>query len=463
MEQRRLTIDEKTNVTYCIEEWLKVEQVKLNTARVKGRIEAVYDLRTEPIALVNFGPSLNDTWEKIREFKFVMSCSGAHKFLVERGIIPTYHIDVDPRPHKVGLMGTPQKETQYLIASTCSPALFEHLKDFDLKLWHIFDTDENGFRMLPPNEWALTGGCSVGVRTITMARFLGFTDLHIFGMDGSYGTSGQHAALHPNQNKKPCVLAYDGKDYETTPSMLEAARNTWHELDMMKDTKCTFYGEGLVQAMAKKYERKEIHASTFIAFNKPELISAPYQQLNRKLHEDNLAYGVGGGRHKALVMKLAENISKEVRFPAILDYGCGKGYLGKAMDFPIAEYDPAIPGKEDAPKPADLVCCLDVLEHIEPEKLDCVLDDIRRCTRRLGLLIIHTGPSTKTLADGRNSHLIQEGKDWWTTKIGQFFNIPEKGVTEHKPLLYFIVAPTPRSPTALGNKLKTSKPELIAA
>ena len=177
--------------------------------------------------------------------------------------------------------------------------------------------------------------------------------------------------------------------------MLEAARNTWHELDMMKDVTYTFYGEGLVQAMAKNYKRKDLDACTFIAFNKPELISAEYRDLNAQLHADNLAYGVGGGRHKNLVMKLAENLSKDVKFLSILDYGCGKGYLAKALDFPIAEYDPAIPGKQDSPKPADLVCCLDVLEHIEPDHLDYVLNDIRRCTKRLALLIIHTGPALK--------------------------------------------------------------------
>jgi len=291
---------------------------------VKGRIEAHHDLRAEPIALVNFGPSLNDTWEKIREFKFVMTCSGAHKFCVDHGIVPTHHIDVDPREHKIKLIGTPQPTTEYLIASTCHPKLFDFLIEAGCKtkLWHIFDNDEHGMRVLPHGEWAITGGCSVGVRTMTLARFLGFTDLHIFGMDGCFGKQGTHAAEHPNKPRADFILDYEGREFHTTPSMLEAVKNVWHELDMMKDVKATFYGDGLVQAMSRNYKRQEIPGVTFIAFNKPELISAEYLQLNKRLHADNLAYGVGGGRHAPLVLKLAKSLSKNGEFVSILDYGC---------------------------------------------------------------------------------------------------------------------------------------------
>lgn len=436
---KRLALDEKLNVQYCIPHWLRDEQIKVNTANVKGRIEAVYDLRPEPIALINFGPSLNDTWEKIREFKYVMTCSGAHKFLVDRGIIPTHHIDVDPREHKIELIGTPQAGTEYLIASTCHPKLFEFLSGYNVKLWHIFDNDENGLRVLPHGEWAITGGCSVGVRTLTLARFLGFTDLHVFGMDGNFGPSGKHAAAHPRQGTDSYALEFDGKEYQTTPAMLEAAKNTWHELDMMKDVRATFYGEGLIQAMARSYKRKRHSKEVFIGFNKPELISADYRALNKRLHADNLSYGVGGGRHAPTVLKLAEILAKQTKFVSVLDYGCGRGYLAKALPFPIAEYDPAIPGKEESPRPADLVVCTDVLEHVEPDRLDFVLDDLKRCVKQIGFFVIHTGPSSKLLADGRNSHLIIEGESFWREKLEKFFSVPANGLVSKPPLLHVTV------------------------
>lgn len=434
-----LTLDEKLKVSYCIPNWLRDEQVRVNTANVKGRIEEHQELRSEPIALVNFGPSLNDTWEKIRDFKYIMTCSGAHKFLVDRGIIPTHHIDVDPREHKIKLIGTPQQGTEYLIASTCHPKLFEFLKDYNLKLWHIFDNDENGLRVLPHGEWAITGGCSAGTRTMTLARFLGFTDQHIFGMDGCEGPTGKHAAEHPNQPKDYCVINYEGVEYRTTPSMLEAAKNTFHELDIMKDVKATFYGEGLVQAMSRNYARKVYQGNAFIAFNKPELISSTYLAMNKQLHSDNLAYGVGGGRHADTVKQLYRILHKTNDFVSVLDYGAGKGYLGKALPFSIFEYDPAIPGKQDSPRPADLVVCTDVLEHIEPDRLAFVLNDLQRCVKQIGFFVVNTGPASKTLPDGRNTHLIQKDLKWWRKHLEKFFIVAK--INKKGPELYVVVAP----------------------
>jgi hypothetical protein len=283
------------------------------------------------------------------------------------------------------------------------------------------------------------------VRTLTLARFLGFTEMHVFGMDGCEGKTGKHAAAHPNQRKEFFVLEYpagSGIDYRTTPAMLEAAKNTWHELDMMPDVKATFYGEGLVQEMAKNYQRKKLKNPGVIGLAKPDLISPEYRELNRRLHVDNLTYGVGGGKHAPTVLKLAEIIAKSQKFVSILDYGCGKGYLAKALPFPIAEYDPSVPGKEESPRPADLVCCLDVLEHVEPDKLEFVLEDLRRCTLKYAFLVIHTGPSGKVLADGRNTHLIQKGAKWWAKQLSKYFWVNNDSIiTKSLPLIHCVLTP----------------------
>lgn len=440
---KTLDINQKHKTEYCIPLFLRDEQIKQNISKVKGRIAPHHELRNEPIAIVCFGPSLNDTWENIKDFKHVMTCSGAHKFLVDRGITPSHHLEVDPREHKIKLLGQPQKETEYLISSTCHPKYLDLLEGYNVKLWHVFDTQEEGLRLLPRGEWAITGGCSVGLRAMTMARFLGFTELHIFGMDGCFGKSGTHASEHPNAPPPPgyAITEYEGVRYQTTTAVLECAKQTWHELDQMVDVKATFYGEGLVQAMAKKYVRKPTK-NPLIGFQRPEVISAEYAALNAQLHKDNLLYGVGGGKHADLVIKLVQQLRKDCEFVRVLDYGCGKGYLAKALPFPIDEYDPAVPGKQESPKPAELVVATDVLEHIEEDKLIFVLDDLRRVTKRLAYFVIHTGPSSKTLKDGRNTHLIQKGQKWWREQLGQFFFIKDKF---NSPLLYIVATPKPKT------------------
>jgi hypothetical protein len=142
-----------------------------------------------------------------------------------------------------------------------------------------------------------------------------------------------------------------------------------------------------------------------------------------------------------VVLAMAEKIASK----SVLDYGCGKGYLAKALPFPIWEYDPAFPDKAASPRPADLVVCADVLEHIEPERLGFVLGDLKRVTRRVGYFVVNTGPARKVLPDGRNTHLIQRGATWWKKQLRRFFtvaSIQQKGAE-----LHIIVAPKVKAQT----------------
>lgn len=443
---------EKQKVTYAVQLFIRDEQVKAAIARVKGRIQPASDeLRAErrdiPIAVVGFGPSLTDTWEQIRDFKYVITCSGSHKFLIERGIVPTWHVEVDPRPHKITLLGDPHPDVEYLVASTCCPQYFEHLEGFNVKLWHVFDATNDGLRLLPQGEWAVTGGCDVGLRAMSLSAFMGFRNLHVFGMDGSARGEDRHAGAHPNGKQKYSEVNYNGKKFYTTPAMLEASRQTIHELAQMPAVTATFYGEGLTQEMTRNRDAEEEskiprQLSNIVGISKPELISSEYRELNARLHHDNLAYGVGGGKHAPVVIELVE----KAKCRSVLDYGCGKGYLAKAVPFPVWEYDPAIPGKEESPRPAELVVCTDVLEHIEPDKLLFVLDDLRRVVQKVGFFIIHTGPAGKTLSDGRNTHLIQKDKRWWEKQLGKFFQVAR--IWQVGPEVYVIVGPSSKKTKA---------------
>lgn len=148
------------------------------------------------------------------------------------------------------------------------------------------------------------------------------------------------------------------------------------------------------------------------------LISNSYLDQQKKLHSGG-HYGVLGNRLAPSVLGLCEHIGSR----DVLDYGCGQRALEGALGFSIRNYDPAIPGCDETPAAADLVVCGDVLEHIEPDCLDSVLDDLQRVTLRIGLFIINTVPARKFLEDGRNAHLIQEGWGWWSPKLLQRFEL----------------------------------------
>lgn len=433
---KQIDINDKQTVAYCIPTELRDEQIKINIKKVTGRLEPDEVIKQDPIAIVCFGPSLNQTWEELRNFKYIMTCSGAHKFLIEKGIVPTWHVDLEPREHKVQMLGAPHKDVEYLVASTIHPIYLDQLQGYNVKLWHIFANEEDGFRVLPRGEWAVCGGSSVGLRCMTLARFLGFMNLHIFGMDGSMVADGSHTTEHPNKPKEFFETEYNGKKYLTTPSMLFCAKETFKELDQMPNVKATFYGEGITQDMARDYVPSQKKTSE-IAYNKPVLISEEFRQLNWQLHQDKPTFGMGGSRHRDTVLKLMKDMGTN----SVLDYGCGKGMLAKALDVPIWEYDPAIPEKSASPKPADIVVCTDVLEHIEVDKLNFVLDDLRRCVKKVGYFVISTRKAVKTYANGANTHNIVQGKEWWDKQLRKFFDIGTIIEKEKGTELHIVVGP----------------------
>ncbi len=136
--------------------------------------------------------------------------------------------------------------------------------------------------------------------------------------------------------------------------------------------------------------------------------------------------------------------------------------LAKELDFPIWEYDPAIPHKDTPPRPADFVVCIDVLEHIEPDYLDTVLEDLARCTLGVGYLVICTTKSIKTLPDGRNTHLIVQDEVWWRDKISQYFAIAPKGIIKGNAgtRLHIIVSPKANKKAGI-NKLELKTQQVV--
>lgn len=144
------------------------------------------------------------------------------------------------------------------------------------------------------------------------------------------------------------------------------------------------------------------------------LISPEYARLNWILHETRPTYGGTSLKWKAKVKDLLEAYDAR----SVLDYGCGKGLLGrsvKGVDW--RNYDPAVPAFSALPSSADLVVCTDVLEHVEPDCLDAVLDHLLALGEKAAFLVVATRPAQKSLPDGRNAHLIVQPMEWWMERL----------------------------------------------
>ena len=152
------------------------------------------------------------------------------------------------------------------------------------------------------------------------------------------------------------------------------------------------------------------------------LATEGYKAELAEKHRSSPTWGSTASRYAPQVTQ----IINDYRPGDVLDYGCGKQSLARALSpLRIRGYDPGLPGLDAPPEPADLVVCIDVLEHIEPDCIYDVLDDLQRVTRKVGYFVVDTHPAIHTLPDGRNAHLIVEPLEWWLRKLMNRFKLAQ--------------------------------------
>lgn len=177
-----------------------------------------------------------------------------------------------------------------------------------------------------------------------------------------------------------------------------------------------------------------------------ELISDAYRQQQEQLHDA----GQYGSAAADLYGELVASVIERLNIQHLLDYGCGKRLsLAKAIQgkvrhaFTYQAYDPAVPEFAAAPVPAQMVACIDVLEHIEEDRIDDVLDHLYELVEEVGLFTIATGPAMKALPDGRNAHVLQRPPEWWLPRLMVRFELQTFQVVREGHF-YVIVNAVPR-------------------
>lgn len=185
---------------------ISIEYIKANMKRGLPRFHHMPEFQKvkgwdHPILLVGGGPSLRkpENLEKLRKYAkrhTVIACGSVHNWLVSQGIIPTYTTVCDPDAVMAEYLTSNVQDTQYLIATNCHPAVLDTLKDNKVFLWHCYGddsileheaTEEKGeFR-------AVGGGCTVGLRSISIAILLGYSNIHFFGFDSCLDGNFHHA------------------------------------------------------------------------------------------------------------------------------------------------------------------------------------------------------------------------------------------------------------------------------
>lgn len=370
--------------------------------------------------MVGSGPSLKDHIEQIRQLveagnHTVFAMNGSAKFLMDHGIMPFYQVIVDAREQTADLIEP--RAWKHLFASQVHPKCFEIVPD--AILWH--QEIGNIVDVLPEyhRDYALIGGASaVGNSALCIAYTLGYRSLICFGYDSSHRGVEGHAFDQPMNAEEPLTtVRFQGKEYLCSYTMKSQAHKFQYTAKELQACGCEIQviGDGLLPAIWNSPKSSE---------------KSKYEKM----------WGIEQYRSVSPGQAVAETFIEVVRPQKgvrIADFGCGTGRGGLAIsqlldcditmvDFttncrdPEAEHFRFVEADLTNPIPVMVkhgYCC-DVLEHIHPDDINAVLDNVLSSCHDC-FFQISTVPDIMGAEIGEQLHLTVQPHDWWKTQLSR--------------------------------------------
>lgn len=393
------------------------ENIRINSRR-PGKWVRLEDEHDGIAILCGSGPSIKDYLNEIKEWQDkgakVFAMNGAAGFLNENGIMPDYQCIIDAREMTASLVA-PAKG--HLFASQVHPACFD--KQPDARVWHL--QIEGIDDLLPEynDDYCLIGGAaSVGNTATCLAYAMGYRKLEIYGYDSS--NKGEHShSFHQkiNDGEPMASVRFGGKDYICSLTMKLQAEKFMDTARALKSygVKINVHGYGLLPDMwnalgnITKLAEKDKYE---LMWSLPEYREVAPGEDCAQVFIDNfnpsgkvIDFGCGTGRG---ALKLR-------------DHGCDMLLLDftensrdtEAMTMPFKLCDLSQPIDVDRVKYG---YCTDVMEHIEPEKVDDVINNIMAVAKNV-FFQISLVPDVMGSLIGQDLHLSVHPATWWKDKF----------------------------------------------
>lgn len=212
--------------------------------------------------IVGGGPSLKESLTKLRflkQFADIFALNGAHDYLIERGIVPNYHVLLDSRPANVDFVKRPKKRVKYLVSAFCHPSVFDALEGYDVTLW-VNDMD-GVMNLIKPYVDSrpvvlVGGGATVGMKTMYLTYLMGYRKFHFFGFDSCYRGDNNHAYRQAMNDKESRLeVEANGKKFTVAPWMAKQAMEFQGQARKLIDLGCEInvHGDGLIAWIMQKW------------------------------------------------------------------------------------------------------------------------------------------------------------------------------------------------------------------
>lgn len=404
--------------------------------------------------IVGGGHSVVDWIDEIRvrqqHGQTIFALNGAAKWLKSQGVTPDHTVVVDARDHNIGFIGY---ANHYLLSSQVHPSLFD-AAGLNVTLWHQEYPDnmaefEASLPDHQPDHTLIGGGTTVGLSAMVVAYALGFRKLHLYGYDSSYADDHLHAYAQTDPQRIECTVTVAGRSFKSTLAMARQAELFPQLSNSLIDLGCqiTIRGDGLLPWTSK------------MSAVKPEEVSE--QEKYTMMWAHNQYRDVAPGENVASLFCLAANPGKD---DLVIDFGAGTGRGALAIhkkqgckvqmldfadncldkkvrdalsdDFKFATADLTQPIQYKA----KYGYCTDVMEHIEPEKVKTVIQNIMQSAEKV-FFQISTVPDTMGALIGQQLHLTVEKADWWKDLFLSLGYTVQWEFIEDIAVLFFITQP----------------------
>lgn len=381
------------------------------------------------MVLCGGGPSLEDYIEDIRSLQqqgaTILSMNGSSQHLRRHGIMADAQCIVDAKEETVSLYD--HQADMHYIASQCHPSMFE--QGGNVQLWHLSLTEDME-NLFPPERvkqggYAIVGGItSVGHASLCLAYVLGYRDIELYGYDSSYRDNNSHAYRQPLNEFMPTMeVAWAGKVYRTAFAMrVQAERVPYTLRELIKEgCKVAVHGDGLLPAiwntdasqLTERDKYRLMWGSEVYREHCPALLWMVDILQSLKPKGMVIDFGCGTGRASIELAKVGCE-------PYLIDFA-GNCRDEAAMQLPFLEWDLA----EPMPVSAEYGVCCDVMEHIPPEQVETVVQNILNSARNVFFSISTIHDQGGKLI-GEELHLTVQPHEWWVEMLSRHGTIEKE-------------------------------------
>jgi hypothetical protein len=196
------------------------------------------------MSIAGGGPSLQDTYKDLTGV--IVTANAGLSYLLSKNIVPWACGLLDAREH-IADMIEPRKDVFFFVASTCSPKVFDKLKDCTVILWHPSGMPGIS-EELPEGTDMIGGGSTMGLRWINIGYVMGFRRFECHGFDSSYRGTRTHAYDDYRDGKEPSLVV---GGFSTAINFLEQIEDFKKVRGMFGDLEdrpeILLHGDGLLQ------------------------------------------------------------------------------------------------------------------------------------------------------------------------------------------------------------------------